>query len=215
MKHTKHIKASILILTVLLTLVLAGCGDGAQKSSGQVQEQGTSASADSGKTVLTITGYEGEEREYSLSALESLGTETLKYSGRNKENNNQRQVREYTGVKLEAVLKAAGYGKRVEGQTLKVTCSDGYTREYELESLQSLYFFDGEEATEGDPVPPMLAIIKEGDSLGNDKSYSEAAGSPLRLIYGQADYDSEYTKDFNMQGWASYVERIEVKKSNE
>lgn len=207
MKKRNHLIAILVLITALL---LGSCSGGdkeqATKSTAADQEGGT-------KTILTISGYSGKETAYSQNDLEKLGTETLKFSGRNKENNNERQVREYTGVALKKLLKDAGFGKA--GETIKVTCSDGYTREYEADSLYELYCFDGQKAEKGKKVEPLLAIIQDGESIGNDKTYSAKDGSPLRLVYGQTDYDSDYTKDFNMQGWASYVEKIEVSKANE
>lgn len=81
---------------------------------------------------------------------------------------------------------------------MKVICSDGYSREYETEDLSGLYAFADEEDTEGTKVEPILAIEeKDGEKI-------------IRLVYGQEDYDSPETKDFNMQGWASWIEKIEV-----
>lgn len=196
------------IVFLLLAAMLTGCGG----DQGQKQTQTTEAAEGNTEYVLTISGSEGE-KTYTVPELEQLGLETHSYSGRNKENNNERQVREYTGISLTKLLKDAGYS--AESETIKVICSDGYSREYELSSLLDLYFFDGEKAKKGEKVEPMLAVITEGESMGNDKTYKSSEGSPLRLVFGQADYDSSYTMDFNMQGWASYVEKIEVTTANE
>lgn len=205
---------SIVILVLIAVLMLGGCGgSGSGDGSKQAAEAPSAAAGNSTEKILTVCGYGGKETTYSLADLDNLGMETVKFSGRNKENNNERQVREYTGVGLKKLLEDAGYGK--DGEIIKVTCSDGYAREYETDSLYGLCFFDGEKAEKGKNVEPLLAVIREGESIGNDKTYSEKDGSPLRLIYGQAEYDSDYTKDFNMQGWASYVEKIEVKKADE
>lgn len=196
----------IAVLTLAFMLLLSGCG------SGQSEKQ-TGDETSQGEAVLTVSGYQGEDKSYTYEDLESLGIKTYSYSGRNKENNNERQVREYSGVSLKEVLEDAGYGK--EGENLKVVCSDGYAREYEADSLYDLYFYDGEKAEKGEIVEPILAMMKDGDEMGNDKTYKKEDGSPLRLVFGQTDYDSEYTKDFNMQGWAAYVERIEVSQGDE
>lgn len=204
MKKKTYLAAILLLAFVLM---ISGC------TSGQKEAAKTQDSADTGETVLQICGYNGDEKTYTLGQLEDLGTETLSYSGRNKENNNQRQIRKYTGVPLKSVLEDAGYGKK--GEKIKVICSDGYAREYEADSLYELYFYNGESAEKGEPVPAILALLQDGDDMGNKKVYKKEDGSPLRLVFGQTDYDSEYTKDFNMQGWASYVEKIEVSKIDE
>lgn len=193
--------AAVLAVAVLL---LTGCGaDGGAGKTGYSEPE---------KVILTITG-DKEKQSYSFADLEQLGLETFSYSGRNKENNNARQIREYTGIPLEVLLKDAGYS--AEGASVTIRCSDGYSREYELDSLKELYFFEDEKAETGRKVPPMLAVIGEGEPMGNEKTYHEKDGSPLRFIFGQADYDSAYAKDFNMQGWASYVEEIEVSEDHE
>lgn len=208
MMRVKYV-VKLSLLAVLMAIFFAGCGSGGTDDAGSGQ---TAGSTDKTAVILTVSGTQGE-KEYSLEQLEELGMETCSYSGRNKENNNERQVREYTGVKIRTLLEDAGYGK--PGETMKVICSDGYSREYELDSLYDLYFFNGEDAKKGDPVEPMLEVIQEGESMGNDKIYHADEGSPLRLVFGQTDYDSDYTMDFNMQGWASYVEKIEVSETNE
>ncbi len=209
MKRKRYGAAIALLLAMLL--ILGGCGGSENDATKGAAEESASSQADS-SPVLTISSDKGET-VYTLAELQALGMETHQYSGRNKEQNNERQVREYTGVLLEKLLKDAGI--KTEGAILKVTCSDGYAREYEMDNLSELYFFDGEDAKKGEAVPPMLAVISEGDNMGNDKIYHKTDGSPLRLVYGQADYDSDYTKDFNMQGWACYVETIEVESSDE
>ena len=205
MKRKSQFIAALLLVFALL---LSGCGDGSGDSQTQAGDK-----AASGETVLTISGYNGDEKTYTYGELEALGMVTHSYSGRNKENNNERQIREYTGVPLKTLLEDAGYGK--EKETIKVVCSDGYTREYGTDSLSDLYFYDGETAEKGEPVETILAMLRDGDNMGNDTVYKTEDGSPLRLVFGQTDYDSEYTKDFNMQGWASYVEKIEVSKADE
>lgn len=207
----KNKRVIIAVCMLLLAFLLAGCGgsDESRKSS----EETTAAQPDSGKVILTVSGYHGKDTTFTQSQLLKLGESTCEYSGRNKEKNNQRQIRAYTGIELNKVLKAAGYGQGKE--IIKVTCSDGYTREYEVDSLYDLYTFDSDKAEKGKKIAPMLAMIKDGEPMGNGKTYKPGDGSPLRLVYGQTDYDSQYTKDFNMQGWASFVEKIEVKKANE
>lgn len=205
MKRKSQFIAALLLVFALL---LSGCGGSQQDTQNQTGDK-----AASGETVLTISGYNGDEKTYTYGDLEAMGMDTYSYSGRNKENNNERQIREYTGVPLKTLLEDAGYGK--EGETIKVICSDGYTREYGTDSLYDLYFYDGEEAEKGEPVETILAMMQDGDDMGNDNVYKTEDGSPLRLVFGQTDYDSEYTKDFNMQGWASYVEKIEVSKADE
>ena len=204
MKKRYYRIAAVLAVAVLL---LAGCS-----AEGESGGSGKALYSEPDKEILTITGSK-EKHSYSFAQLEKLGLETFSYSGRNKENNNARQIREYTGILLEVLLKDAGY--RTEGAAVIIRCSDGYSRAYELDSLKNLYFFEDEKDEKGEKVAPMLAVIGEGEPMGNAKTYHEKDGSPLRFVFGQADYDSEYAKEFNIQVWASYVEEIEVSEDHE
>jgi|GEM_PF-1773267 len=144
----------------------------------------------------------------TMDDLKNLGTNTYIYSGRNKEKANERQYFEYTGVLLEKILKSAGWDGKSD--TMRLTCSDGYSGKYRISEINGyLSFVDAADET-GSTVPAMLGFLNEGDSLGNDRYYDSSKGLPLRLIYGQADYDSEWAKDFNMQGWAFGISEIEI-----
>lgn len=197
----------IVALILIVVFVLASCGSSQEETKPSVQ--GTSADG----VILTVSGYNQGEKNYTYEDLENLGVVTYSYSGRNKENNNERQIGEHTGVLLKTLLEDAGYGK--EEETVKFVCSDGYTRDYETEDLYDRYFYENENTEKGKSVQPLLELMKEGADLGNGEKYEKEDGSPLRLVFGQMDYDSEYTKDFNMQGWAAYVERIEVSQGDE
>ena len=61
----------------------------------------------------------------------------------------------------------------------------------------------------------LMEALKYKDSVKILKLYLSAIEEKdgkkiIRLVYGQEDYDSPETKDFNMQGWASWIEKIEV-----
>ncbi|MEG0829430.1 MAG: hypothetical protein RSD88_02225 [Anaerovoracaceae bacterium] len=197
-------KLTIMGILLIFTLALMGCGgDTGNKTANKMGTQ----PGDDTKVILTIKGSQ-KEKTFTEADLVALGTQTRQYSGRNKEKNNTRQVRKYTGVDVKTLLKSVGYGEKDE--IINVVCSDGFAKDYAVEDLEKLLSFKDEKEAEGEVVAPMLAIIQEGDYMGNDKEYKKADGSPLRLVYGQEDYDSEYTKDFNMQGWASYVKEIKV-----
>lgn len=196
-------KLTPLILILVIILSFAAC-DNADSKQGEPD-----ASTNSTETILTVTGY-NDEATFTLGDIEKIGIDTYTFSGRNKENNNERQIRKYTGIQLKSVLEKAGYNK--DDDVILITCSDGYSREYVLKELYDLYYFKDKTTEKGEVVPPVLAVMNDGEDMGNESKYNSEDGSPLRLIFGQTDYDSDYTKDFNMQGWASYVEKIEVKK---
>ena len=171
-------------------------------------EQTASAEKQDETAILTVSGVDGGEISFSSADLEALGSETYTYSMRNKENNNARQFETYTGIPLTTLLTAAGWDGATD--TIRISCSDGYNGKYSISEINSLYTFDSETDTSGSSVPAMLAFLSEGDSLGKGNTYSSADGAPLRLVYGQADYDCAEMKDFNTQGWGYYVCRIEI-----
>lgn len=196
---TKNKIAFALITIMALAFTACGEADSAGDASPGYEP--------STEKVLTVTGDNGESK-YSEADLMDLGFETVTYSGRNKEGDNKRQIKEYTGTDLNVLLEHAGYDS---AKTITITCSDGYTRDYDMDTLNSLYAFESEEdGAPSEPVIPMLVFAHDGDKIGNDEKYSAEAGSPVRLIFGQEDFDASDSKDFNMQGWASYVQSIKV-----
>lgn len=198
-------KLTAFILTLVMIFSFASCGDSGSKN------ENTDVPVNDTETILTVTGYK-DETTFSLSDLKKTGIKEYTFSGRNKENNNERQIRKYSGIELKTVLQNAGYSD--DNDTILITCGDGYSREYALKDLNNLYYYKDKTTEKGELVPPILAVMDEGEDLGNDSKYDSKSGSPLRFVFGQTDYDSDYTKDFNMQGWASYVEKIEVKKGS-
>jgi len=191
MKKNKMKKILAASLCIIIALAFSACGSG---DSNQSENKGSEK--EKSEAALVITGYNDDKTEFSLEDIEKMGTETYIFSGRDKKAENERQIQEFKGVPLKEVLEAAGYGKA--GEIMKVICSDGYSREYEIDDLFGLYAFADEEDTEGTTIDPILAIEeKDGKKI-------------IRLVYGQEDYDSPETKDFNMQGWASWIEKIEV-----
>jgi len=191
MKKNKIKRIMAASLCIIIALAFSACGSGDSNES-----DNNGSGKEKSEAALVITGYNDDKTEFSLEDIEEMGTETYIFSGRDKKAGNERQIQEFKGVPLAEVLEAAGYGK--SGETMKVICSDGYSREYETEDLSGLYAFADEEDTEGTKVEPILAIEeKDGEKI-------------IRLVYGQEDYDSPETKDFNMQGWASWIEKIEV-----
>ena len=191
MKKNKIKRVMAASLCIIIALAFSACGNGDSN-----QSENKDSEKEKSEAALVITGYNDDKTEFSLEDIEEMGTETYIFSGRDKKAGNERQIQEFKGVPLAEVLEAAGYGK--SGETMKVICSDGYSREYETEDLSGLYAFADEEDTEGTKVEPILAIEeKDGEKI-------------IRLVYGQEDYDSPETKDFNMQGWASWIEKIEV-----
>lgn len=143
-------------------------------------------------TVLTVYDKNGKAVcRYTKKKLSSLGTVTRTYSGRDKKAKNKRQIKSYTGVDLEKLLKASGVGTAKE---IKVVCDDQYTCEYNLSEIKNLYAFKSVKGSARSKVAPMI-YVKE-----------------RRILIGQEDYDSNYTKDFNMQKWAKGIHKIEVVK---
>ena len=183
-----------------------GPGTGPQPAksaaSGAVKDQ------DAKEYSVTLKGSGlKEEVVFTETDIRNMKTETFTYSFRNKEKNNERQYAELTGVPLNTLLKAAGWNGTAD--TLRINCSDGYSNKYKLSEINGLFAYpeDG-----GDPVkvPAMLAVLEEGSYMGKDLYYKHDDGPPFRLIYGQEDYDSDFTKDFNSQGWGYYVTELKV-----
>ena len=136
------------------------------------------------------------------SVLKKLGTEKNTYSGRNKKVQNARIFEEYEGVDLKTLMKDAGV--KTDGASFKVVCSDGYTREYYVDELYGKYAFEDNDSDKKKEVDPVIAVVEQDE----DSEYP----SPFKLVYGQADYDT-YTndsQDYNVQGWGSYIQYIEV-----
>lgn len=202
----KYRKILVALLAAFTMMAVAGCGGGSESGGNEATlpegyEPGT-------EKILTVATADGTETEYSEADLVDMGMVEYQYSGRNKEQSNERQIRTYMGVALDTLFDAAGAD---EVTSFIVVCSDGYTREYDMATLSDLYFFENnDDGTEGQSVPPMLALLQAGEEMGNDKTYDPKDGNPLRLVFGQESYDSSETMDFNMQGWANYVERIEI-----
>jgi len=191
MKKNKIKKILAASLCIIIALAFSACG-GSESNESDNNGSGKEKS----EAALVITGYNDDKTEFSLEDIEEMGMEKYIFSGRDKKADNGRQIQEFTGVPLKEVLEAAGYG--ATGEIMKVICSDGYSREYEIDDLFGLYAYADEEDTEGVKVDPILAIEeKDGEKI-------------IRLVYGQEDYDAPETKDFNMQGWASWIEKIEV-----
>ena len=201
-------KVITIILCFVMIFTLISCES--NKTSNNESKSETRVSGQD--VVLTVKAYDIDgKKTFTLDEYESIGKETHEYSGRNKEQNNERQIREYTGVELKKIFEAAGH-KTDDNDIIRIISSDGYTTEFVLNERYGLLAYKDNQATEGTEVPPMLAIIKEGEYMGNDKEYDPKEGTPLRFVYGQADYDSDTMKDFNMQNWASYVKEIQITK---
>lgn len=162
------------------------------------------------KEYLTVKG-DGVNRTLYLTYddLNSLKTLKVTYSGRNKENNNARQYRKCTGVNIVTLINLAGWNG--SANTIKITCSDGYTKKYDISDLDNNYVsFANDSDSEGYWVPAMIALLSDGTSLGNSSNYKSSDGAPFRLVFGQEIGDSDASKSFNMQGWANYVKTIEI-----
>lgn len=202
-KTMKKILTLIICLVVLFTA--ASCGNKDTNT-----QTGAGEKTPSADVILQIQNESGNQMvQMSLDDIKKLGTVTLQYSGRSKEQNNKRDIEEYTGVPLEKLLEKEGFN---DVKVIRVVCSDGYTKEYELDKLNSLYAFKNDSDTKGTKVESMLAIVDNKELTSKDSQFDPADGTPLRLVFGQESYDTKETKDFNMQGWASFVETIVVEE---
>ena len=149
----------------------------------------------SGEAYITVNGSGLNNTIYLTYAdLNSMDKVKITYTGRNKENNNKRQYLNYTGVNLATILNAAGWNGT--GKTMKVICSDGYTKKYELSEIMEEYVsFVDDSDTQGYWVPAIVALLDE---------------DTFRLVFGQEATDTDTTMSFNMQGWANYLQSIEI-----
>ncbi|NLD20053.1 MAG: molybdopterin-dependent oxidoreductase [Clostridiales bacterium] len=192
-------KLWVLLLCMVMAFSLAACGS---SDDSKADDQTKGYTVDEQATDLTIAGEGQKDAVYTADELKALGETTLTYSGRNKKVENARQFFEYTGVDLKTVLKDAGFDTK--NAILKITCSDKYTVEYKVDDLYGLYAYANNESDERTEVIPMIAVV-EPDA---DSEYP----APFKIVFGQADYDT-YTneeQDFNSQGWASYIQYIEI-----
>jgi DMSO/TMAO reductase YedYZ molybdopterin-dependent catalytic subunit len=151
---------------------------------------------------LTISGSQvAEPVKLSLNDMQDMGLQTFTFTGRNKLYDNARQTFEITGVTLADLLAAAGASS--DATSLKVICSDGYVKVYDLQRLLAdAYSYSYSD--EGELVPAVIAIQENG------AYYDGGEGNPFRLIMGQADWDNDETKDFNMQNWAKNLKEIVI-----
>lgn len=180
-----------------------------QSSSVKVEKTQKNENQQTDKYSIKISGS-GLSGEVVLSEadIRNLATESYSYSFRNKEKNNARQYGTFKGVSVSALLKAAGWNGTSD--KLRITCTDGYSNRYKLSEINALYTYQEGSETSDTKVPALIAVLDEGSYIGNDLYYHYDDGPPFRLIYGQEDYDSDFTKDFNMQGWGYYISEISI-----
>lgn len=192
-----------ILMCVTMCFVFAACGSDSEEVAEQPQTTEAAATIDPEGTDLTVKG-DDFEKTYTADDLTALGTETIRYSGRNKKVENARVFQEKTGVDLKTVLADAGLPEsKMDKAVLKVTASDEYVNEYELAELyEGKIAFADNDSDKGKEVGAMIAICdEEGDYP-----------SPFQIVFGQADYDKfdNSAQDFNVQNWGSYIQIIEV-----
>lgn len=191
-------RIAAMLTGVFLLFLLTACSN--LNTGSAVNETETeSYEVDAQAATLTIAGQGSETVVYTAEAFQEMELETHQYSGRNKTVENTRIFKTYTGIDLKTILKESGFEE--DGAIIQVVCSDGYTREYVVEDLYGLYSFKDNETDDKEEVNPML-VVQEDEDL----EYP----SRFMLVYGQQDYDTNDTMDFNMQGWLSYIQYIEV-----
>ena len=184
-------KRIVLLLSLIMLMLFAGCG---------AKEELPEYEIDPAATTLTVVTAGKDPVILTAEDVEAMGVMTNDYSGRNKTVKNARVFSTYKGVDLRTFLEEAGF--KSKDAIIKVVCGDGYTREYEVDDLYGLYSFESNNNNDCKEVNPMIAFKERED--GDDYP------SPFKLVYGQKDYDTNDTQDFNMQGWATYIQYIEV-----
>ena len=187
-------------MALLLVFSLAACTSTTESTKETETTEVTEATVDPQSEVLSIVQDGNVVKAYSVDELKALGTETYNYSGRSKKNDGARVIKTYEGVKLETILKDAGID--AAGCTLTCIAADGYTKEFAFDDINTLYAFADETSTDKTEVPAIIAIGEAKD----DAEYP----SVFQIVFGQADYDSEESADFNMTSWVSYLVNIEV-----
>ncbi|NMB35624.1 MAG: S-layer homology domain-containing protein [Firmicutes bacterium] len=182
-------------------------GEGVKDNSGNSNNSSNNDSSsnedsEDDSPYLTISGSQvAEPVKLSLNDMQDMGLQTFTFTGRNKLYDNARQTFEITGVTLADLLAAAGASS--DATSLKVICSDGYVKVYDLQRLLAdAYSYSYSD--EGELVPAVIAIQENG------AYYDGGEGNPFRLIMGQADWDNDETKDFNMQNWAKNLKEIVI-----
>jgi len=146
-------------------------------------------------TYLTVKGSGLVNKIYlTESNLRGLGTQDVTYTGRNKEDDNARQFVLFTCVDITKILNAAGY--KGTATTLRVTCADGFTKNYNLsEIMNDCVAFTNTSTPTNYWVPASVALLSDGT---------------FRLVYGQEATDTDDAKSFNMLGWAKDLKEIEI-----
>lgn len=193
-------KIITLLLGVMMIMAMSSCGDSGQPS--EVPEKNSMEyTIDKGAVTLTIMGEDKDEVVYTAEDLKNMGLESRDYSGRNKKVQDARQFMSFDGIEVKKLLKEAGY--ETDGATISVICSDGYTKEYNVDSdLYGKYTYKDNETNDKEEVVPMIAVVEDD----GEAEYP----APFKLVFGQADYDDNESQDFNMQGWLSYIQCIKV-----
>lgn len=169
-----------------------GNNDTGTASSGSQDRAGAKKSGNTKPSGHVLTIEKGSSvKYYTESDLKKMGTESYRYSFRNKDSSH-RQFDTWSGVKLSVLLKKTGFS----GSTLRVTASDGYTKEYSISDLESSkWAFRKTTGSSGSEVP---AII------------STSGSDAYRLCFGQSRDDTDDSGDYNMQYWAKYIVTIVV-----
>lgn len=188
-------KITVLFLILLVIVSAAAC----QKTTQETEKELETYAIDEQAETLTIAGAGYQTVVYTVEEFQKMKMETHQYSGRNKTVENARIFETYTGVDLKTLLKQSGFPE--DGAMLKLICSDGYTRRYTVDDLYGLYAFQDNKTDEKEEVNPMIVLLSE-----EELEYP----SRFQLVYGQEDYDTQNSMDFNTQGWAHYIQYIEV-----
>lgn len=140
--------------------------------------------------VLTVK--KGDQKVYfTESQLRGMGTDTYKYSFRNKDSSH-RQFLSCTGVSFSRILDKSGFS----GSTARIRSTDGYTNEFSIGELrETKKAFLKKSGSSAKSVPAIITVSGEG---------------AFRLCFGQAADDSDDNGDYNAQYWVKWIDTIEI-----
>lgn len=180
----------------------AAANDKEEKTQKSTADKDTEKSKKTTKTKKKDSDEKSSEKSLTIvcgsnknvlteSQMKSIGLSTYTYSYRNKDSA-QRQFITVKGVTVKSIIDKSGFS----GNTIRITCKDGYTKDYSLSDLyQNKNSFKKTYGSKADSVP---AVITIGDS------------DSFKLCFGQRADDDDDNGDYNAQFWAKNIVSITV-----